>query len=188
MTAFQRHWRQGLVDGATDSNPTGHFALGIVLIWFRDHEASIAHSQRAIALDPNFAPAYSSLGNALQYAGRFEEALTLFDKALRRDPHYPDIILHFVGQCHFMLGRYEEAAATLRRRLIRNPDSDVSRVLLAACYGHLGRVEEARAEWAEALRVNPDYSLEQKRRILPYKNPADFDRITEGLRKAGLPQ
>ena len=171
-----------------ESDPSAHYALGVVLIWIRDHEASIAHSQRALTLDPNFAPAYSSLGNALQYAGRFEEALALFDKALRLDPLYPDIILHFQGHSHFMLGRYKEAAATLRRRLIRNPDSDVSRVLLAACYGHLGRFEEARAEWAEALRVNPDYSLEQKRRILPYKNPADFDRITEGLKKAGLRQ
>jgi len=53
--------------------------------------------------------------------------------------------------------------------------------------GHLGRAEEAKASWAEALRVNPDYSLEHHRQILPYKDPRDFDRLVEGLRKAGLP-
>ena len=63
----------------------------------------------------------------------------------------------------------------------------MSRVLLAACYGHLGRKDEAREAWDEALRVNPDYSLEHRQRVLPYKYPADFDRIAEGLRKAGLP-
>jgi adenylate cyclase len=58
--------------------------------------------------------------------------------------------------------------------------------LLAAAYGHLGKVEEGRAQWAEALRINPDYSLEHRRRILPFKNPVDFEHILDGLRKAGL--
>ena len=40
----------------------------------------------------------------------------------------------------------------------------------------------------ELLRVNPGYSIEQRRKVLPYKNPADFERFVEGLRKAGLPE
>jgi adenylate cyclase len=86
------------------------------------------------------------------------------------------------------LGRYEDAVASLKRRLVRNPGTDVSRVLLAASYGHLGRFAEARAAWQEVLRVNPDYSLEYRRKVLPYKNPADFERVVEGLRKAGVVQ
>jgi adenylate cyclase len=74
----------------------------------------------------------------------------------------------------------------LKRRILRNPETDASRVLLAATLGQLGRIDEAREAWREALRVNPDYSLEQRRNVLPYKNPADFERIVEGLRKAGL--
>jgi adenylate cyclase len=35
--------------------------------------------------------------------------------------------------------------------------------------------------------VNPDFSLAQRERVLPYKNAADFQRIAEGLAKAGLP-
>ena len=76
----------------------------------------------------------------------------------------------------------------LRRRILRNPETDASRVLLAACYGQMGLVEEAREAWREALRVNPAFSLEHRRKVLPYKNPADFERIVEGLRKAGLPE
>ena len=62
----------------------------------------------------------------------------------------------------------------------------MTRVLLASAYGHLDRPEEARAEWGQAMRINPDYSLVHRRRVLPFKNPVDFDRMVEGLRKAGL--
>jgi adenylate cyclase len=72
------------------------------------------------------------------------------------------------------------------KQLTRNPDSDISRVLLAASYGHLGRIDEARASWQELLRVNPNYSLEHRRKVLPYRNPSDFELVVEGLRKAGL--
>lgn len=41
--------------------------------------------------------------------------------------------------------------------------------------------------WQELLRVNPDYSIEHRRQILPYKNPADFERVVLGLQKVGLP-
>jgi adenylate cyclase len=52
----------------------------------------------------------------------------------------------------------------------------------------MGRFDEAREAWREALRVNPSYSLEQRRKVLPYKNPEDFERLADGLRKAGLPE
>ena len=81
-----------------------------------------------------------------------------------------------------------EAVSLLKRRILRNPETDASRALLAASYGQMGLIEEAREAWRELLRVNPDYSLEQRRKVLPYKNPDDFERFVEGLRKAGLPE
>ena len=102
------------------------------------------------------------------------------------NPYYPDIYLHLQALAMFQLGRYEEAIGILRRRLVRNPDTDISRVLLAASLGHIGRFDEARVEWQEVFRINPDYSLEHRRKVLPYKNPSDFERVVDGLRKAGL--
>ena len=126
------------------------------------------------------------LGWALHYSGDQEGAIENLNNAIRLDPHYPGIYLHFLAQAHFMLGQFKEAAALLKRRLVRDPGSDISRVLLAACYGHLGQPEQGRAEWNQALRVNPDYSLEHRRRVLPYKDAESFARIVEGLRKSGM--
>ena len=41
-------------------------------------------------------------------------------------------------------------------------------------------------QWRDVFRVNPDYSLEYRRKVLPYKNPEDFELVVDGLRKAGL--
>jgi adenylate cyclase len=183
-TAFRLARQAVALDGA---EPQAHYAMAMAHLWRREHEPAIQEATTATELDPNFAPGFSLLGLALHYAGRSEEALRMLERAMRLDPYYPDAYLHFVGQSHFALSRYTDAEAALKRRLVRKPDTDISYVLLAACYGHLGRHDEARAAWEQALKVNPEYSLKHREWVLPYKNPADFSRIVDGLRKAGLP-
>ncbi len=170
-----------------DQEPVGHMALGSTLIWRRRYEDALPEHRRSIELDPNYAQGHIAMGVGLMYAGRAAEALEPFATAMRLDPHYPNMLLHFLAQANFSLGRYETAAGHLLERIARNPDTDASRMLLAACYGHLGRGDDARAVWAELLKINPGFSLEQRARVLPYKNAADFERIAEGLAKAGLP-
>ncbi|MEX2650182.1 MAG: adenylate/guanylate cyclase domain-containing protein [Alphaproteobacteria bacterium] len=170
-----------------DQEPVGHMALGSALMWRRHHDAALAEHRRSVELDPNFAQGYVGVGGALMYAGRAAEAIEPMATAMRLDPHYPGIVLHFLAQAHFSLGHYEAAAGRLLERIARNPQTDSSRMLLAACYGDLGRLDEARAVWADMLAVNPEFSLAQRARVLPYKDPADFQRIVDGLAKAGLP-
>ncbi len=76
----------------------------------------------------------------------------------------------------------------LKKRQERNPDTATVYALLASCHGHLGNVAEGQKAVAELLRINPDFSIERRRRMLPFKNPEDFMRRVEGLRKAGLPE
>jgi adenylate cyclase len=170
-----------------DQEPVSHMALGNVLLWRRNLEGALAEFRRMIDLDPNFAQGHSATGLALMYAGRPAEALEAFAIAKRLDPHHASIVLHFVAQTHFSLGNYEAAVERLLERIARTPATDSSRMMLASCYGHLGRADDARAAWAELLKVNPQFSLAQRERVLPYKNAADFQRIVEGLAKAGLP-
>ena len=170
-----------------DQEPVSHMALGSVSLWRRNHEGALAEYRRMIELDPNFAQGHAALGLALMYAGRAAEALEPLAMAMRLDPLFPAMLLHFLAQANFSLGKYEIAAQQCIDRIARNPGTDASRMLLASCYGHLGRVEDARSAWAELLKVNPKFSLMQRARVLPYKDAGDFQRIVEGLAKAGLP-
>ncbi len=52
----------------------------------------------------------------------------------------------------------------------------------------MGRIEDAEWEAQEALTLLPNLTLSQRRGNVPYKERADIDRYSEGLRKAGLPE
>ncbi|UVK51318.1 tetratricopeptide repeat protein [Mesorhizobium sp. AR02] len=171
-----------------DNDPWAHWALAIAKLYTRRHDEAIEEVERALVLNPNFAEAHVCRGETLYYSGRPEEALESFARGKTLNPYFPDVLLHFQALALFQLGRYDEAVDLLLQRLARNAITDVSRALLAASYGHLGRLEEARTAWQEVLRVNPDYSLEYRRKVLPYKNPADFELMVDGLRKAAIVQ
>ena len=130
---------------------------------------------------------YGGLGNALHFAGKHEEAIAAYEQALRLDPEF-NIWMHALGRAEFTLGRYADAEATFKRRLMHMPHSDVTRAYLASLYGHTGRVDDAKRMWSELMAINPKYTPELTLRILPYQDRAPLDQFMTGLRKAGLAQ
>ena len=167
---------------------TARWALAAANLWSREHDAAIAEAELAVSLNPNYAEGHNFLGLVLHYAGRSKDALPHFDRSMALNPFFPDAWLHTQAQAAYQMGRYEAAVALLKRRILLKPDTDASRVLLAASYGQLGLVDKARLMWRQVFEVNPEYSLERRRKVLPYKNPADFEAVVDGLRKAGLPE
>ena len=167
-------------------DPFARFALAVALCWNRELDRALEESARCLELSPSSPEAHVSRAHTLIFIGRPAQAVETLEAYFRLDPHYPEIALHFLAEAHFSLGDFERATDASRRRLERNPQSATSKALLAACCGWLGRAEEARAAWAEALRIDPGYSIERRRRIMPYRDLAEFERRVEGLRKAGL--
>src|SRR5208337_3016720 len=175
-----QHWRCV----STSATPLPLWALAGVRIWQRRHDEAVDAAERNVAYNPSFAEGQGMLGFILHYVGRSEEAVKCLERAMALDPYCTDMVLHFHAQATYQLGRYPEASSLLKRRILRNPETDASRALLAAAYGQMGMVEEAREAWRGLMRVNPDYSLEHRRKVLPYKNPDDFERFVEGGRVA----
>jgi len=168
-----------------DTEPQGHISLAITLCWMRRLDEAEQAAERALALAPNLADAYSGLGNIRDFQGRHEDAIALFTRAYRLDPQF-DMSLHFLGRSLLALGRYDEAETAFKRRLTLMPRSDMSRFYLACLCGLTRRHEEARRYWQEMLAVNPNFSIDHQRLTLPYKDPAVLDRMVEGLRAAGI--
>jgi len=160
-----------------DSLPQAHMVLSRAYLAKKQLEQAIAEAERAITLDPNNADGYAVLAEMLNWVGRHEEAIGLVEKAMRLNPYYPWGYLYPLGFAYAATGWIEEAIATFRRGLTRNPDFQPAHLLLAAIYSGSGREAEARAEAAEVLRISPNFSLEVARQTLPL---TDQERIYRG--------
>jgi adenylate cyclase len=169
-----------------ESLPVAHRVLCWVYTWKKQHELAVAEGLKAIALDPNDADSYAILSQALNVAGKPEEALGFAEKAMRLNPHYPAPYAYSLGWAYSLMGRYEEAMVAVKRAIALNPNWLPARLNLAAIYSSLGREEEARAEVAEVLRIAPSFSLEIFRQRSPNKDPAVTERTIAALSKAGL--
>ena len=170
-----------------EAEPQGHYVLAVALGFNRQIDRGLAEARRCVALAPSFAQGHHTIARFLTLSGDPAGAISTLDAYMRLDPLYPDMALHFLAEARFSLEQFDEAVTALKQRLGRSPDSATSLALLASCYGHLGKIDEARAAWAQVMKIAPNFSIERQRRILPYKNPDDFERRVEGMRKAGLP-
>jgi adenylate cyclase len=166
--------------------PIAHFALGMAYLWSRQLDRAQAEAQRCIALSPNSGEFLRLMAHVQIFSGDPAGAIETLKTYMRLDPHYTETALQFLAEARFSLGEYDGAIAAIDQRLARNPQSETAYALLASCYGHLGRAEEARQAWEQALRINPKFSIDRRRRVLPFRNPEDYERRVEGLRKAEL--
>jgi adenylate cyclase len=168
-----------------DKNPFAHFVASMVAMSRKDYRRWADESERALSLNPNYAPAILGRGIVYIYIGEPTKAIPYIERAMRLDPTATQY-LHFLGTAYFVIGDYETAAKMFKDRITANPHTDLSRAFLTSSLGHLGKTEEARRVWQELKDINPRYSLQDHLDRLPFKDPADAERIAEGVRKAGL--
>jgi tetratricopeptide (TPR) repeat protein len=119
-----------------DSLSEAHQLLSQVYLWKNQPEQAQAEAERAIVLDPNYADNYNALAIILNNVGRPEEAIGWAEKAMRLDPRGPAVAvyLHGIGFAYRLIGRVEEAIATLKQALIRDPNFQFAYTDLAVSY------------------------------------------------------
>ena len=197
---YQNHWSntsetsldqaQRFIDEAIakdEKDPFPHYVAAVVATWKKDYERWDYEDNRALSLNPNFAPALSNLGTLHIYTGEPAKAIPYIERAMRLDPvSQHGQYVHFLGAAYFVAGEYETAATCFRDRIAINPTTDLSRSFLASALGQLNQVDEAQRVWRELMEINPGYSHVEHFGRLPFKDPAYAEKLTDGLRKAGL--
>ena len=63
-----------------------HGLLSTIYSQKREYDKAIAEGERAVALDPNGAIAHEIYAMSLFFAGRYKEAIPMFQKAIRLNP------------------------------------------------------------------------------------------------------
>jgi len=117
-----------------DSLPAAHSLLSWGYVQKHQYDQAIAEGERAIALDPNRADSYAWQADALNLAGRPEEALKMVKQAMRLNPRYPPWYSFELGFAYRLTGRYTEAIATLKEALSRGPNHLGALSILSFCY------------------------------------------------------
>jgi len=76
----------------------------------KQFEKAAGKFESAVAKNPLFYQAHSSLGYALRRLGRFDESLAAYDKALELEPNYAEAI-EYRAEAYLGLNRVDEAKA-----------------------------------------------------------------------------
>lgn len=161
------------------------FALGHLN---SDLSTAIPWLDRAISLNPNSAFAFGRGAIVRNFAGDYETAEQHSERALRLSPY--DTVIHAFskarGDSHLFRGQYEKAIHWLKRSSQENPIHASTHLHLASAFAHVGALDEARGSMKRLLQLRPMSSMSWQRdhRLFPQ---ADYERVLEGARLAGLP-
>jgi len=143
-------------------HPETHLASGRMLEEQGNFQGAITQYEKAIALRPDFAPAYNSLGILYQRLGRPEDAEQILRQGIKarqassaRDPSRPDAALAMLhnnlGVCHLARTRFAEAERCFRTALTISPNFQRARMNLAISLAHLGQTQASLATFAEVV-------------------------------------
>ncbi len=105
-------------------------------------------------IDPQYARGHTNLGNILNDAGRIDEAMACYRRALEVDPTY--VWAHFdLANTLRDTGRIDEALEHYRQYLAVDPTHPYVAHLVRADQVRQGRGEELRQEWKKELEADP---------------------------------
>ncbi len=127
---------------------------GVVLTDLGRPGEALASLDRALILNPDFAPGHYNRGNALFALDRHEEALASFDRTLALEPGHVDAYYNR-GNALRELRRHDEALASYRRALTLAPDRADIHVNAALTLLRIGRLGEGFAEYEWRHRAAP---------------------------------
>lgn len=102
--------------------------------------------ERAVRLDPDYAPAHSNLGRAYREAGRGAEAVKACLKAIRLMPDDPEAYIN-LAKVYYDWGSYGEAIRACLKALRVAPSYPDAHYTLGLSYIDLGERERALGEY-----------------------------------------
>jgi predicted O-linked N-acetylglucosamine transferase (SPINDLY family) len=138
-----------------NQDPAIHINRGASLNELKQYEGAIASLNRAIALNPNIAEAWSNKGTALNELKRHEAALADYDKALALNPQHVEAWSN-KGVSYAELKCYEEALAHYDKAIELNPQYIEAWSNKGTALSELKHYEAAAKSFHQALVLNPE--------------------------------
>jgi adenylate cyclase len=173
-----------------ENDPDVLAAVGCAMSFLTEDFATAAEMvDRAVALNPNSALAWSQRGHAYLFGGQAAEALRSFERTIRLSPIDPWLYMTLaaMGIALIELRRFDEAVAVARKAARQNQTYATTYRCLASSLAHLGREAEVQKVVSHLLEIDPNFRISEwvKRGAQWHKHNK---LMIEGIRKAGLPE
>ncbi|HTZ68388.1 MAG TPA: adenylate/guanylate cyclase domain-containing protein [Roseiarcus sp.] len=169
-----------------------HRVKGMVLAAKRQWGSAIAEAELAIALDHNNAKAHADASFWKMYVGHSEDGFEGIETAFRLSPRdsAASTWQHFFCELRTHLAQWDAAIDSCNKAFAGNPDNWRALVNLAAANAWAGHDKEAQEAVVKLRKLYPNFTVQSWAGIHWSDDPtfnAQYARIVEGLRKAGLP-
>lgn len=156
-----------VANGVEQRFPDDPFALDCVAkaqLYLGKTTTAAEHWRRCLQLDSQAAFAYEGLGRIAGMKGEYEEAASLFRKALALAPKSSGAAWLSETACQLAemltkLSKIEEATAVLEESIRVNPESATSHRLLGQLLLQSKEYEKARECFEQSIRIEPSSSL-----------------------------
>ncbi len=168
--------------------PQGYQTLGNLYALIGQGERAIELRRKAADLAPNDLVAVAGLATRLKDFGGEQEAVTLFEQAMRLSPKHPWWVPYAYGVTLHLLGRKEEAVQSFQKAIDLNPKHVLPKVFLAAVYADLGRMAAAKATAGEAMRIDSKFSSTRLMQSHTLHDPVKDEQFINLMQRAGLPE
>ncbi len=119
----------------------------------------------------------------LSKAGRYEEAIAMWKKALELQPG-SEKVHNVIGQLLVGAGKFEEAIPHFEKTLEINPEYPAGHSNLGVALAGSGRLDEATVEFGKALAVDPNSAEGHNNLGRVLLSKGDFDQAIVHFRKA----
>ncbi len=129
--------------------------LGNVLLAQKQNEAGIDAFHKAMALAPDVSAIPKGLGEMLMSAGKFQDALPVWQEFIKAYPQDIDGPSN-LGICLFQLGRTAEAASVYEAAVKIHPESAALQGNLGIMYLRAGQNDKAGPVFAKLASLSPD--------------------------------
>jgi adenylate cyclase len=178
----------GQADRAIALAPDNMWAYNVKSLYLTSSQRpneGLSAAEAGLAIKPDDPPLYRARGNAELVLGRYEQAISDVEHAMRLSPRDPRIGLWLValGDAELGLGHVDAAVEEYHKAINVGWRAYQPYRSLAAAYALEGKMEEAASALAEARRLNPQLTLKWQQ-----THSMNVPPLLEGLRKAGLPE